>query len=186
MKDSATLQQIASMLSSEKVDCSIVGSTEDHGAVPHLSVFLGKDYQDRERILSINAQEQVLAGLPNKPDQKRSQYIRVQFQVALPFQVKENAVFEVASLLHLINHTVELPGFELDELNNKVFYRYVLLSTSPDTNPTLYISILGLIMMLLDLFTESIEKLATGQGSFNDLLKQILEISTQIQEKKFK
>lgn len=166
------LKQIASILSPEKVETAYIPASE--GAIqPRLIAFLGNDYQKRERILTITAQEQVL------PNKEKSEYIRVQFQITFPFQMQDKAVFEVGSLLHLINRLMELPGFEMDELENKLFYRYVLLSHHPEQVPTLYISILGLIMMILDLFTETIEKIAAGQSTFNDLLEEILEISKQ-------
>lgn len=183
MQSIEILKQIASILEQGQANVTLVEASNDF-PYPRLLVFLGNDYKNRERILALSAQGQSLVGLPGKHEMKSTEYIRVQFQTTFPFLMKDNAVFEVGSLLHFINHVVELPGFEMDELDNKIFYRYVLLSSRPDTNPTLYFSILGLIMMLLDLFTEAIEKLATGEASFNEMLEQMIELTRQIQPNK--
>lgn len=168
------LKQIADIITPERVDHAFIEPTAEI-EYPRLIVFMGNDYQNRERILTITAQEQPLAG----SSKHKESYVRVQFQITLPFQMQDKAVFEIGSLLHLINHMMELPGFEMDELENKLFYRYVLLGTTPDKNPSVYISILGIILMILDLFTEPIEKIATGQSTFNDLLEQILDLLQQ-------
>jgi len=98
----------------------------------------------------------------------------------LQFDVNTKTAFETSSLLHFINHLLELPGFEFDEIENKLNYRYVLLSTRPSEAPYLYISILGIIMMVLDMFEETIEKVATGEMTFNEILKQIINVSNEI------
>lgn len=183
MTNHELLQQIEDVLSQEKVNCHIVDSSKENPQ-PRLLVFLGNDYQNRERILEITAKPQFFTGLPNRPEQASKEYVYVQFEVSFPFKVVEEALQDTSSLLLFINRMIDLPGLELDELNNRLFYRYVCLSPRLQEDSFLYISILGLIMMVLDLFTETIEKIASGQATFNQLLEQMIEISNALQKQK--
>lgn len=176
MQSQEVLNQIASLLIAHEVEFLPI----ENATNPSLLVYMGNDYKNRDRELFLFAQNQSLVNVFGKTAQKKTNYNRVQFQILLPFPVRNEAVFEVASLLHLINHMIELPGFELDELNNQISYRYVLLTGRPEDTPALYISILGIILMTLDLFTEVIEKMASGDSTFNQLLEEIVRLSQKI------
>lgn len=175
------LKEIASVLERERMASYILEATEEN-ALPRLLVFLGNDYQNRERLLAITAQRQFFTGLPHRTEQRSREYVQINFEVAFPFPVLETAIPEIASLLLFINRTIDLPGLEMDELNNKVLYRYVLLAPRIEDEAVLYLSIVGLIMMILDLFTETIEKIASGKATFNQLLEKMLEVSKVIKE----
>lgn len=172
---SLSLQKTENLLNNEAVDCTLLDASEE---VPYdrLIVYLGQDYKERERILEITAQEQKFDGLPNKPKKQSMDYVRVQFQVAFPFACDEGTIHEVTSLLLFINRLIELPGLEINELDNRLFYRHVLLTSGSDLDTPLCLTIIGLIMMVLDVFTETIEKIATGQSTFNELLEEMLII----------
>src|SRR5262249_42511673 len=113
-------------------------------------------------------------------ESKEPAFFRVQFQVGLPFNIQPSASGQVASLICYLNRLVELPGFEINEIDLQVFYRYVLMYGEEKFNKKLFISIVGYIMLLIELFGSSLEKIAEGKITFNDLLQQIIDIAASI------
>lgn len=175
MNTDSYLEELEQLFKSEKINCYTVNASE--GIQPHILAYLGNDYQNRERTLKVTPVPQFFAGLPNKPQDTHKQYAQIQFEYSFPFTIHEDHMADVASLLLFINHMIDMPGLEMDELNNKVLYRYVFLTSQVNEEAFLLVSILGTIMMILDLYTEAIEKIASGQKTFNQLLEQILEAS---------
>ena len=172
------LEQIEKLLKEANFDCSLEPQTK---APPfgRVLLFLGNDQQNRERILEITSQVQDLGeGLQEPP--KEPQFLRIQFELALPFNIQDNTANEVSSLLFFLNRMLELPGFELDETNSKVFYRYVLLTSNKEVQKPLLTGIIGVITMLLELFSETIERVAVGQNTFEELLEQMLEMTESL------
>lgn len=169
------LEMIKKILEQEQFECAITSAT---AAFPldRLIVFLALDMKKRERMLEIyGIQQQVSPGLM-LPETATFPY-HLQFRVILPFKVQDMALNQVASLLLYLNQLIDLPGFELDELEGQVTYRYVWISEPALITPSLIMSIIGAIMLNLGLFAETIESLADGKVSFNDLLSQIVKIS---------
>lgn len=173
MKEQDFLQFLETMLKEEKLDCSL---EPDRHAPPFgkLLVFLGHDALDRERALIITVQEQNL-GEALKTQPEKPKFVRIQFEVCLPFPMKEHAANETGSLLAFLNRMLELPGFEMDEINGKIFYRYVLLTSNEGANKELVMGIIGVILLFLEMFSEAIERIASGKNSFNELLEQVLQ-----------
>lgn len=166
----ATLERL---YKEEGLDCSL---EPDNRAPPfgRLFLYLGHDPRKRERIVEITAQTQDLGeSLQSPPGKPR--FFRVQFEAPLPFAVKETAANDTASLIAFLNRMLELPGYEFDEVNGKVYYRYVLLTAQEKPDKELMMGLAGVIRLLLEVFSETIERIAEGTNSFNELLEQILE-----------
>lgn len=160
------IQQIKTILDEGNYHSSILTEGENS----KLIVFLGLDPHEKEEILEIrHAQLPVISDSPPLH--------RIEFKILLPFKVKDSSLNQVGNLLLFINQLSDLPGFELDQLEGKVFYRYVGLV--PIINQTLIATIIGAVKLSLTLFRSSIESLAIGKLSFNDLLKEIIQISNQ-------
>lgn len=176
------LQRIQKILEAEEFTCSLFSANEQ---VPldRLLVFLGLDSKKRERMLEVIGIQP-----PINPEyalpQATSLPFRIQFRIEIPFTIQDTSLNQVASLLLFINQFIDLPGFELDELNGKVIYRYVWLINSEAINATVIMSIMGAIMLNLSLFSETIESLAEGKMSFNDLLSQIVQMADRSQTPK--
>ena len=173
MNEMEILKSLEKMYKEEEMDCSI---EPDLKSPPfgRLFLYLGEDSLSRERILEITAQAQDLGESLKTPPQE-PRFARVQFEVALPFEVKETASADTASLLAFLNRMLELPGYEFDEVNGKVYYRYVLLTEQSKLDKSLIMGITGVIRFLLELFTDSIERIAEEKNTFNELLEQMLE-----------
>ena len=143
-----------------------------------LDVILGSDYKERELVLAISATQQLPPPEHIEANTTPSPQ-RVQFWVELPFDVQDAALNQMSNLLHFLNQMIELPGFELDELNGKVIYRYVWIAHPKMIDESLIIGITGAILLTLNLLTGTIESLADGSVSFNDLLAQIVQLAKE-------
>jgi hypothetical protein len=168
------LENIKKILEKEDFDCTLISGTEQ---IPfdRLLVLLGLDPKERERILEIVAIQQQVSPEFLLPKTAHLPY-RLQFRVELPFKVQDTALNQIASLLLFLNQFIDVPGFELNELEGKVFYRYVWITHPSSIESTLMMSIIGSIMLNLGLFSDTIESLADGKMTFNELLEQIIKI----------
>lgn len=177
MKIDNILKHLEGLLNAEGMDASLI-SSDDESPQDRILVFLGNDQQGREQILEITAQDQELGqSLKGEISQDEPHLARVQFQVLLPFQLKAAASKDVAGLLCYLNRQMELPGLEMNEVDDSLFYRHVLLTTHENLNKTLVVSIVGIIMFILKLYSELIEKVASGKMTFNNVLEKVVEAS---------
>lgn len=176
------LDTIKKILEKEAFECALTPPTAEC-PFDRLLVFLALDIKKRERILEIFGGPQQIS--PEFKLSKEAKFpFRLQFRVKLPFKVQDTALSQVAHLLHFLNQRVDLPGFELNELEGEVFYRYVWMTEPDFITPALTMSIIGAVMVNLGLFGETIESLAEGQISFNDLLTQIISIAERAKTSK--
>lgn len=184
MSEQAFLKDLEKILRSEDVDSAIFEASEE-APYNRLLIFLGSDYQNREKTLELIVQQQELAEqLFEKPakKQKNGIFFRCQFQLTFPFEIQEFALQQTASLLLFLNRHLELPGLEMSEIDNRLFYRYVLLTGEASPNRKLFLAIIGIIMMISELYTETIERIASGKTTFNELLEEVLKIANRIKE----
>lgn len=172
MLNTTSLETIQALLVEEKLDCALVPADEVIG-YPRLLVYMGEDYRKRERAIEISVQEQYMKDLP------LSGYLRIQLRIVLPFIISAMTAQDVGSLLLFINQMIDLPGFELHEVEDKASYRYVLMTAPNGLNKTLLTSVMGVMMVFLDLFTETIERVAEGKSTFNELLEEVGRVISQ-------
>lgn len=167
------LKKIESLLKDEKFDYAPLpgnGKSEN----PRILVYIGEDYLKRQRPMEITAQAQYMK------ESTQSAYWRIQFKVPFPFGMSDATAQQVGSLLLFLNQMIELPGFELHEVDNLASFRYVLLTAPNSLDTILLFSVIGNIMMLLDVFTETIERVAEGKSTFNDLLEEASKLLLRI------
>ncbi len=168
------LNRLQELLEKEEFECSFIPGTKDL-PFDRLVVFLSFDDQERERILEIVAHEQQVSPEFTLPSAVTLPY-RLQFRVNLPFKIEDLALNQVASLVLFLNQYLDLPGFDLNELEGQVSYRYVWIISPDAVDRLLLLSILGSITLNLGIFSDTIETLANGQISFNDLLSQMIQM----------
>lgn len=168
------LQEIQNQLEQAHVNCAYYSATTE---VPfeRILVLLGQDDQQREQIVEMTAQEQHLHLAENV--QTENSFYRIQFQLLLPFKVEDTALPQMASLILFINRLLDFPGLELDELDNQIYYRYVWLAKKHEVDVSIILSILGIILLVLQLFTPAIESIANGTSTFNELLEELIQLS---------
>lgn len=152
---------------------SAIEPSSDEIPWERLLLYLGADEKGRERILEITAQQQELGA--EISDRELPEMARIQFAIELPFEIKDQTYPDISATLLFLNRMLELPGFELDELQGKVLYRYVLLTSTDPLIKELYLSIIGIVDIFLNLYSELLEKVALGEMSYDELLAQILK-----------
>lgn len=169
------LNRIQKFLEKEQLECSLHPAI-DPAFLDRLLVWVGKDFKEREQIIEITSQEQPF----HLTTPTSEHYYRIQFSYLFPFKVEDLAIPQVASLLLFLNQLLDFPGLELNELENQVAYRYVWLTSTKGLDSLLAVSLIGLIALILDLFTQSIERLADGSTTFNELLEEVIHLTQNL------
>lgn len=176
------LKQIFSILESNNIEASIVKTTSPDIIHERLMVFLGIDSKNREQILEITTQEQILTPEKTQPHtSSQKDYYRIQFLYKFPFDCKDEALNQAGNLLHFLNQTADFPGLELNELENKISFRYVWLTKTEAIDSFIIVSLIGVIQLIVALFSESIEKVASGEKSYNELLQEVISLVAKAQ-----
>ena len=171
------INQIKKILEDNEFDCSLAVESKE---IPFekLLVDFGVDAKEREKVLEIISNPLPFPELNSDLVSSSSAVpYRIQFSSSLPFKIQDVALSQVASLILFLNQFIELPGFELNELEGQVIYRYVWINYPSSVDSPLLMSVIGSIMLNLSLFNDTIESLADGQVTFNDLLSQIVKIA---------
>lgn len=167
------IQQIQDFLDKEEYSITHLPAS-DEVPVERLLLLLGFDRKQRELKLEIMERLQT-QDIQNFLSSDLFIPSRLQFKVDLPFKVKDLAINDVSAFIHFINQATDLPGFEFNELEGQVMFRYIWVTSSDHLDKQLVISILDSIRFNLVMFSEMIESLSDGSATFNDLLSKILK-----------
>lgn len=143
----------------------------------YIKFSIGADAMGRSRHMVVN----IIDTTMNVPKGKGvEEYMNiekfVQLTTLLPFTVNEGHMGEVARMLMFYNKTLDIPGFGLDEITRTIFFRYAFIKPNSVMNKETFMGIVGMIILLLDSFTNSIEEVAAG-ASMKDTLTKILDIN---------
>lgn len=170
MKELDILKSIEKCVKDAKLDASLFLPTEK---IPYesLAVFIGSDSQNEPLVLNITAQNQIL------DPKKVSSLFRVQFRVKLPFKIAGFSLSQTSNLIALINHFADLPGFEINELENEVYFRHVLMLEKKGLSDQLILGLIGLIKFIVETQSPAIEGVATGKLSYDELLTNALKVT---------
>jgi hypothetical protein len=173
MSTENTLEFLKDHFYKAELDCEIV-ELGDIGK-RRLLVFLGTDHHDCGLSMEVTAQEIALEGKLFSPAVSKDQaYVRIQFDVSYPFVVRDESTLDVAQFLHFLDLQIELPGFYLNPLDNRILYRYVWLCKPGDVHPKLALNIVAMVMFFQGAFESILEKLASGEESYLSLLEEIV------------
>lgn len=146
--------------------------------IDQLIVKLDSDAQGRERLLLIRAAQQNLCandailGI----DSKAKNYQELQFIVTLPFYVMEAQIPDVARFILLLNKGMELPGFELSEVDHLIFFRHAFVVPEDHLDQRILLSIIGMIELLVESFAENLESVATGKQSLQQMVDEAQKV----------
>src|SRR5215207_8099246 len=114
----ANLEEIKAFLEAKQFNCEILGSSEQI-PLDQLIIPLDPDYLNRPRFLIIRliprdlTVNDDLIGITSK----QRGYREIHLIAGLPFQIAENSLGEAARFILLLNKGMELPGFELSEID---------------------------------------------------------------------
>ena len=182
METKNILKNLENMLHEEGLDCTYTGDSED-SPFEFLMVFLGNDPKGREKILQISAQNQELAQSLRTEPIELPEMARVQFQILFPFQIVETSSREVGSLVCFLNGILDLPGIEMNEAEGNVYYRYILLAIREDLNKHLILSIIGIIMLTMEIYADLIEQVSKGEITFNEVLEKVIQTDKSLDDR---
>jgi len=90
----------------------------------------------------------------------------------LPLTFNNQSIEEAKFLANRLNAIALLPGFCIDENDQKAFYRYSL-SLTPDVNRDLLKATINLIMSMIDIYGDPFIQIADGK-LFDDFINEAL------------
>ncbi|MBA3602787.1 MAG: hypothetical protein H0W50_03930 [Parachlamydiaceae bacterium] len=145
----------------------------------HLLVALKIAGHDQEELLEIKAYPQNLEGAFKKEELLDSYYV-LQFQFIVPASFSASTFTQLSSSLHFFNRLIHCPGFELDELNERILYRYVWFIKKTGIDSFLLMQVIGNIHLCYTMFTPYIKEIAEGKFTLEDILGKVLELRNQL------
>lgn len=169
----AGLKEIQKFLEEHNFSCTLLPLSEKL-PIDQLVIELVRDSQARERVLLIRAarqdlsQNDALLGITSRPQN----YQELQLIVTLPFYVIEAQIPEVARFILLLNKGMELPGFELSEVDRLIFFRHACVVPEDHLDERILLSIIGMIEILVDTFGSQLEAVATGAQSLQQIVEE--------------
>lgn len=96
----------------------------------------------------------------------------VQLITFLPCEVERKTAADLSRLLHLFNKELDIPGFGLDEIAKIVFFRCMVPTVDKKLSTEVLDSYLKAIEFACTTFTPSIEAMASGQVSFDEMINK--------------
>lgn len=166
------LHSLKEELTNQGLDCVVHSSTEFPQRT--LLVYTGSDPANRVQLLQIKVQSKMQS-------KETEDYASIHIDAFFPFIVQDLAMQEVAQFLHFLNLQIEIPGFCLNYLDNKILYRYVLLSESQHIPQKIIVALVGIAMLFQDVFGQVLERLAKGEVSFVGVMEEIEKVLSKMQ-----
>jgi len=153
---------------------SFIVEASDELPLEHLFVILGLDGQKREQKLKIvSAQESSF--LQNSDSSIPHSIHFVEFSSTFPFNCTDLATNDLSALIHFVNNSNSFPGFQFNEITNKVSFRYIWMTSTDKGEKEILQKIIQNIQMNLILFSEVIEDVCLEKTTFNKVLSEIIE-----------
>lgn len=150
---------------------------EPSAEIPYRCLLLdcGTNEEDQKELLEITTQFQSFPSSFMK-DEERIDYELLQFQFVLPLIVYPDTFQQVSNALHFFNRLLHCPGFEMDELSDRVIYRYVLFLKKENVDASFLLHVLGNIQLCFKMFSPYVKEIAEGKYTLEDILAQIGQI----------
>ncbi len=174
----AILTDIQKLLDESGLPSSLKRVTKD-ALDEHLLVALKVAGQDQEELLEIKAYPQNFEEFLKKEKLQDSYHV-IQFQFIVPASFSTSTFSQVSSALHFFNRLIHCPGFELDELNDRIVYRHVWFVKKSGIDAFLLMQLIGNIHLCYTMFTPYIKEIAEGKFTLEDILEKVLELRNQL------
>lgn len=164
-----SLDSLETFFKQESLSCKVEKDTGEF-PVSYLTIDMGLDGKNRPQKIQIIPLEKEIAGrtkdsLPNF----------LQIKYLLPFEFLLGAENDLARYLLLINKTLDFPGFGMSESDRKVYYRYDLHCRKSLIEEELLKGLIGNILLMIDSFIPTIEKIALRQISIEGLIENYIK-----------
>lgn len=180
MGPSDLLKSIQETLDEEEFDCSFQAAREAERKDLVL-VSLGQDSLGRNHELQIScidhpADESLFTG-------EQHPHVAVTFSTTFLIDLNPETIYETARFISFLNTIVDIPGFELNELDNCIRYRYVFLGLPGGLDLSLLLTLVGVHMFAVDKILPFIESIVKEEVSFEDVLALIIKQFEEFQQK---
>lgn len=164
-----SLKKLEDFLSKEEYRCILLEPTKEE-VLPKLALFVGADRQGRERTIEIFLRDQYTEA--NVQSEKtEALYCTLQIVYVFPFRATDMTVSDTARLVAFLNRQFEIPGLEFDEVSGMLLYRHVSLLHKKNVEMTTITGMIGIIMLFLEMFSDTLEQVATGVMTTNEILE---------------
>ena len=177
-----TIDHIVAFLEKEEWDCGKEPATEE--LPDRVVVYLGEDSMGRDHVVEIALWPQILVQMETEKEGEAPTptHWKLVFSWELPFEVEDIAVADTARMVSFVNSMVELPGFELRELEGTVGFRTVAFGDKRGISGHILMGILGNIYLMRDMHMPTIERVASGAATMNDLLDETAALTAEAME----
>ena len=165
---------IQTFLESEDMPC-VQEPKSKEWPFEQLFVPMGVDEQGRDLLLHIKILEEDLSENSESLSLKKESlhFHNIQFHLALPFQIKDDCVGDIARLILLLNRSFGIPGLEMSELDRIVYFRSAILA-GQEIEEAILLSVIGNIVIQMDVFSSSLETVGTGKQTFVEMMNEVL------------
>ena len=157
------LEELEKHLKEQDYSC-LLETPSDEFPFPRLLIELMNDEKERERIMEIRIRDQLVTPT----------YYQIEYITKLPFDVLDHAILDTARFTCFLNRSIDLTGFEFDEVQSELYFRHTLLGNKNKTDIRILHANLGAIILLLDLLSPNLEQVATGKATMNEIIEASL------------
>lgn len=175
-----SLPSIKEFLEKETIICSIEKGVGEF-PVDYLMIDMGEDEKGRPQRIELFAVQKEIpetedtSGRPKSDKTKggdKPNFLHIQY--FLPFKFRDESVNNIARFLLLINKTLEFTGFGMSEVDRLVYFRNDLFCDRSKVNTELLNGLLGYVLLIVDSFSPTIERLALQESTFQEIIDQAL------------
>ena len=99
----------------------------------------------------------------------------LQMMVFFPCNVKDEAVADLARLLHLLNKELDIPGFGMDEKAKVAFYRCMIPAIDGEIHDGVLEAYMNSMKLVCETFTPAVEAVAYAATTLEELLEKAAE-----------
>jgi len=173
------LNALTEFFKTQGFQCQSLKAT-DKFPYDYLFVCLGEEEGGGGSFLQLRVSKQDLGIKEDSEGFNKHGYYYLQFTIPMNVELKDSAVWELSRLILLVNLSNEIPGFEFNEIDKVVFYRYSQIVPGPAIDQYLLMTIVGNALSLIATFGDYIKDVASGKKT----LKMVFDEFKKIQGKK--
>lgn len=164
------VKQFQEYLASLDIESEVASATE-LSPVEQLEVHIGNDEEGRPRAIVVMIDK----GIESELEEEDAVHI-VKYLGIMPLEIKKELVPDVARMVSYVNHVSDIPGFLVSEPLSSVYFLYGLACPGGVVEPRQFVSTLGIIGSLIDLYQPFIEKVSRGELSIDKVLSGEIEM----------
>lgn len=157
------------LFTTQEFECRIFNQgTNDNEE--HLFIHLGEDEHLRDLVCQIQIVKQTLDTERKVPVDQNKPYYLIQFILQLPFKAASKHLRDLLRLIQILNRGATLPGFELSEKDELLYYRYAFLHSGQVIDEAILNALIGTILLQVNAFGRILEEVAEGLKTTEEAL----------------